>query len=179
MEEKPVLLPGGFVGTNSSLLSSSVGCSVLESGSIGHLWMHIQRKDTWESITQCPSTFLSQSDSSSYTLTNMPALGQASTTFFLQDLFLFLIMCMPVWVFAHEYRCPGGQKMVLDALKLELQAVMSHLMWVWKLNLNPLQGQYTLLNTKSSLQISQPLFNKKDVFNSSRTVFLFPSLSSL
>lgn len=30
-QEKPVLLPGSFVGTNSGLLSTSVGCSALES----------------------------------------------------------------------------------------------------------------------------------------------------
>lgn len=65
--------------------------------------MNVQNAPLYSSVT------------GSYTLTKITALGQALTSF----LFLFLIMCMAVWVCAHEYRCPGGQKWVLDALKLD------------------------------------------------------------
>lgn len=45
------------------------------------------------------------------------------------------------------------QKRVSDTLDLGLQATVSHLVWCWELNSEPLQEQQALLATRLSLQL--------------------------
>lgn len=55
-------------------------------------------------------------------------------TYFKDFKFSFLIMYIcgggVVWIYASEYGCHRGQKRALDPLRLELQAVGSHLLLV-------------------------------------------------
>lgn len=46
------------------------------------------------------------------------------------------------------------QKYVLDTLDLGLQATVSHLVWCWELNSEPLQEQQALLATKLSISLA-------------------------
>lgn len=64
------------------------------------------------------------------------------------------IKCVWVCVYRPVHACeylwrPEG---ALYALELKSQAVVSHLMWIIKLNLGPLQKQHMFLTAKSSLQ---------------------------
>lgn len=71
-------------------------------------------------------------------------------------------MC-PLWVYAHECRFPWKLE-ASDPLELELEMVVSYLMWVVELNSAPLEEQQVLLSTELSLQLPVCIF--KDLYSS-------------
>lgn len=94
----------------------------------------------------------------------------AKESYFLRFI-LFLCICLCVCMYTCVCTAPRGQNRVLNALELELQAVVNHLTWVLGKNSGALQEQCVLL----TLCLSSPkgfLFDKLK-FLISKTVFMY------
>lgn len=59
-------------------------------------------------------------------------------------------MYVRVLVCAHEYSIHGNQKMALEVLEVELEAVLSHPTWYWELKHYKINMYSSLLNPLSS-----------------------------
>lgn len=108
-----------------------------------HLRMREQREDFWEWMYRMPLYILGPGWHW-FLCPNKNTCSKSSLNF------------IPVFIFNYVYGSVGLCTWIQVSRRPEvgvgcpdagLQAVVSHLMWVWKLNSNPLQEHYTILTT--------------------------------